>query len=113
MSDCIITRRGSAKRENTIDVTNAWSTGATAPASAIRYISQLYNGKIYCPQSGGTAMHIYDIETDTWSTGATAPASASRYTSQLYNGKIYCPQNGGTAMHIYVILGKLLTIGAI
>jgi hypothetical protein len=58
-------------------------------------------------------MHIYDIATNTWSTGATAPASAQRYTSQLYNGKIYCPENFGTAMHIYVILGKLLTIGAI
>ena len=113
MSDCIITRRGSAKRENTIDVTNVWSTGATAPASVSRYTSQLYNGKIYCPESGGKAMHIYDIETNTWSTGATAPASVYRWTSQLYDGKIYCPEAGGTAMHIYVILGKLLTIGAI
>ena len=113
MSDCIITRRGSAKRENTIDVTNVWSTGAIAPASVYRNTSQLYNGKIYCPAHNGTEMHIYDIETDTWSTGAIAPASVSRWSSQLYNGKIYCPAHGGTAMHIYVILGKLLTIGAI
>ena len=85
-------------------VKDVWTTGAVAPASANRYTSQLYNGKIYCPQDNGTAMHIYDIATNAWSTGAVAPASASRNTSQLYNGKIYCPQSGGTAMHIYTAL---------
>ena len=44
-------------------------------------------GKIYCPEDGGTAMHIYDIASDSWSTGADAPASAYRYTSQLYMGQ--------------------------
>ena len=85
-------------------IKDIWSTGAVAPASANRRISQLYNGKIYCPADGGTAMHIYDIATNTWSTGAVAPASGRRYTSQLYNGKIYCPESSGAAMHIYTAL---------
>ena len=56
MSDCLIVRRGGGIDGVEKDV---WSTGATAPASVSRYTSQLYNGKIYCPQDNGTAMHIY------------------------------------------------------
>ena len=104
MTDCILTRRGDV----TVPMENFWFTGAEAPASAICRISQLYNGKIYCPQDSGTAMHIYDIAGNSWTTGAVAPASVSRYTSQLYNSKIYCPQSSGTAMHIYVISGKIV-----
>ena len=40
-------------------VKDVWATAAVAPASVYRYTSQLYNGKIYCPQSSGTALHIY------------------------------------------------------
>ena len=40
-------------------IKNIWTTGAEAPASVARRTSQLYNGKIYCPVDGGTAMHIY------------------------------------------------------
>ena len=85
-------------------IKDVWSTGASAPAIVNRWASQLYNGKIYCPVSSGTAMHIYAIATNSWSTGAVAPASANRNTSQLYNGRIYCPQHNGTAMHIYTAL---------
>ena len=85
-------------------VKDVWTTGAVAPANMLRYTSQLYNGKIYCPENNGTAMHIYDITSNVWTTGAVAPASANRYTSQLYNGKIYCPQSNGTALHIYTAL---------
>ena len=85
-------------------IKDVWSTGASAPAIVTRYTSQLYNGKIYCPQSGGTAMHIYDIAANSWTTGTVAPASSFRSTSQLYNGKIYCPQDSGIAMHIYTAL---------
>ena len=101
MSDCLIVRRGGGVKGVEMDV---WKVGAVAPASATRSTSQLYNGKIYCPQSNGTALHIYDIATDTWTTGAVAPARAARTTSQLYNGKIYCPQSLGTALHIYSAL---------
>lgn len=101
MSDCLIVRRGGGIDGVEKDV---WTTGAVAPASATRRTSQLYNGKIYCPASGGTALHIYDIASNTWSTGAVAPASVVRLTSQLYNGKIYCPETSGTAMHIYSAL---------
>jgi len=93
-------------------IRNVWIVGANAPASAARVTSQLYNGRIYCPQSGGTAMHIYDIASDTWIVGANAPASALRFTSQLYNGRIYCPQSDGTAMHIYDIASDTWIVGA-
>ena len=80
MNDCLIVRRGKGVKKA------SWFTGAVAPATAYRYTSQLYNGKIYCPQGFGTELHIYDIESDTWSTGADAPsATAYRSISQLYN----------------------------
>jgi hypothetical protein len=82
---------------------DSWTIGHVAPTSAYRYTSQLYNGKIYCPETSGTAIHIYDITDDSWTTGHVAPTSVGRHTSQLYNGKIYCPENRGTAMHIYNI----------
>lgn len=56
MSDCLIVRRGGGIEGVEKDV---WTTGAIAPASAGRYTSQLYNGKIYCPEGWGTAIHIY------------------------------------------------------
>ena len=40
-------------------IKDIWTTGAEAPASANRNTTQLYNGKIYCPQDSGIAMHIY------------------------------------------------------
>ena len=85
-------------------IKDIWTTGAEAPASVARSTAQLYNGKIYCPENNGTALHIYDITSNVWTTGAVAPASVVRSTSQLYNGKIYCPESGNNTLHIYTAL---------
>ena len=95
------------------ELINIWSTGAVAPASIQKVTSQLYNGKIYCPEHSGTALHIYDIASNSWSTGAAAPDSIMRRTSQLYNGKIYCPHGSGTALHIYDIASNSWSTGAV
>ena len=80
----------------------------TLPTTMNRRTAQLYNGKIYMPQDGGTTLEIYDIATNTTVT-KTLPTNMYRKTSQLYNGKIYMPQSGGTTLEIYDIAGDTTT----
>ena len=45
------------------DLTTGVPTTVTLPTSMQRMTSQIYNGKLYMPQIGGTTLEIYDLTT--------------------------------------------------
>ncbi len=93
----------------TVPLLTGTASTKTLPTSMARLTSQLYNGKIYMPQSSGTTLEVYDIASGT-TTVKTLPTSIYRGTSQLYNGKIYMPQNSGTTLEIYDIASGTTTV---
>ena len=86
----------------------ALETDATyAGASGQRFTSQLYNNKIYTPETNGTRMFVFNLATETETT-YTIPTSTTRRASALIGNKMYSPRNSYT-MDVFDLSGTSAT----
>jgi hypothetical protein len=67
-----------------------------------RITSQIHNERLLMPQSGGTSLQIFDLNTEKAEV-IPLPTNMTRLTSQMDNRKLLLPQHAGPTLEILTL----------